>query len=245
MSRTCGALITERPDMKTQDLSMRVERSAKTLRELTLDKMRDAIVSLRFRPGDRLVERDLCELLGVSRTVVREVLRHLEAEGFVQTQGHRGPVVAKATPDEARQIYDIRGMLEGAAARACAEAGTIETIERLDGALTRIRKAYTGKAPVAVVSAATDFYAALFEGAGMTVAWAIVCSLNSRINHLRALTIATPGRDAEGPAQMARIVEAIRHGDGEAAAQACQKHIARASALAQGLLAETTGAVGN
>ncbi|WP_163535827.1 GntR family transcriptional regulator, partial [Klebsiella pneumoniae] len=71
--------------MSAGELPMRVDRSAKTLRELTLEKMREAIVSLRFRPGDRLVERDLCEQLGVSRTVVREVLRHLEAEGIVQT----------------------------------------------------------------------------------------------------------------------------------------------------------------
>lgn len=224
--------------MTTQDLSMRVERSAKTLRELTLDKMRDAIVSLRFRPGERLVERDLCDLLGVSRTVVREVLRHLEAEGFVQTQGHRGPVVARATPEEARQIYDIRSMLEGAAARACAEARDDAIAARLEAALAGIRTAYDGKSPVAVIAATTEFYEALFASAGMTVAWAIVSSLNARINHLRALTIATPGRDAAGPAQMAKIVAAIRRGDGEAAALACREHVARASALAQDLLAE-------
>lgn len=224
--------------MSVPDLPMRVERNVKTLRELTLEKMREAIVSLRFRPGDRLVERDLCEQLGVSRTVVREVLRHLEAEGFVQTQGHRGPVVAKATPEEARQIYEIRGMLEGLAARACAEAGSLETIKRLETALNGIKKAYAGKAPVAVVTAATDFYEALFDGAGKTVAWTIVCSLNSRINHLRALTIATPGRDKEGPAQMAKIINAIRQRNGDAAFQACLEHIVSASGIAHSILQE-------
>lgn len=222
--------------MNAQEMPMRVDRSAKTLRELTLEKMREAIVSLRFRPGDRLVERDLCEQLGVSRTVVREVLRHLEAEGIVQTQGHRGPVVAKATPAEARQIYEIRGMLEGSAARACAEAADPRTIKRLEAALAGIRKAYAGKAPAAVVTATTAFYEALFEGAGQTVAWGIVSSLNSRINHLRALTISTPGRDQDGPAQMVKILDAIKQKNGAAAFQACLDHVTRASALAQEIL---------
>jgi DNA-binding GntR family transcriptional regulator len=230
--------------MDTRDMPMRVERSAKTLRELALEKMRAAIVSLHFRPGDRLVERDLCEQLGVSRTVVREVLRHLEAEGFIQTHGHRGPVVAKASPEEARQIYEIRAMLEGMAARACAEAATPQTIKRLEKAMEAIRKAYAGKAPLAVLAATTAFYEALFEGGGKAVAWSIVCSLNSRINHLRALTIATRDRDTEGPAQMARIVDAVRQRNGDAAFQACLDHVARASDIAQAILRQAPSAIG-
>ena len=176
----------------------------------------------------------------VSRTVVREVLRHLEAEGFVQTQGRRGPVVAKATPEEARQIYEIRAMLEGMAARACAEAATPQTIKRLEKALEGIRKAYAGKAPLAVLTATTEFYEALFEGGGRAVAWTIVCSLNSRVNHLRALTIATRDRDKDGPAQMSKIVDAIRQRNGDAAFQACLDHIARAPGIAQAILREST-----
>ena len=225
--------------MNAREMLMRVDRSAKTLRELALEKLRDAIVSLHFRPGDRLVERDLCEQLGVSRTVVREVLRHLEAEGFVQTHRHRGPVVAKATPEEARQIYEIRAMLEGMAARACAESATPQTIKRLEKALDGIRKAYASKAPLDVLTATTEFYEALFEGGGKAIAWTIVCSLNSRINHLRALTIATRDRDKEGPAQMSKIVDAIRQGNGDAAFQACLDHVARASGIAQAILRET------
>jgi DNA-binding GntR family transcriptional regulator len=60
------------------------------LRELTLDKVREAIVSGYFKPGHRLVERDLCAQLGVSRTIVREVLRHLESEGLVANLVNNG-----------------------------------------------------------------------------------------------------------------------------------------------------------
>ncbi len=69
--------------MPAKGSSLRIDRNQKTLRELTLEKMRDAIIGQYFLPGQRLVERTLCDELGVSRTIVREVLRHLETEGLV------------------------------------------------------------------------------------------------------------------------------------------------------------------
>uniref|UniRef100_UPI0035161B75 GntR family transcriptional regulator n=1 Tax=Cognatishimia sp. TaxID=2211648 RepID=UPI0035161B75 len=69
-----------------------------------------------FQPGQRLVERPLCDQLGVSRTVIRETMRYLEAEGLVDILPGRGPIVAKISREDARQIYDIRRMLETSAA---------------------------------------------------------------------------------------------------------------------------------
>ena len=99
---------------------LRIDRNAKTLRELTLDKLRGAIVQGYFRPGARLVERTLCDELGVSRTVVREVLRHLETEGLVEIVARQGvslkfgarqnmcrfPHVAPSSADFDRRLRD-------------------------------------------------------------------------------------------------------------------------------------------
>ena len=218
------------------DSPMLVDRSAKTLRELTLDKLREAIASQRYRPGDRLVERDLCEQLGVSRTLVREALRYLEAEGLVQSQGQRGPVVARLTIAGTRQIYEIRGALESLAARACAESRDPAIADKLDAILTRLRRAYKTRSSGDVLTEATSFYRVLFEGAGKPVAWTIISSLHSRINHLRALTIASPGRSRSGPIQMQAVVDAIRKGNGDAAAKACLVHVESAAALADTLI---------
>src|SRR4029079_6883226 len=114
-----------------QNAEMRVDRSARTLRELTLEKLRDAILDFRFQPGERLVERTLCDRLGVSRTVVREVLRHLEAEGLVEIIARQGPIVARLDPEQVAEIYELRGLLEANAARACAEQSTPELVQRL------------------------------------------------------------------------------------------------------------------
>ncbi len=217
--------------------TLRVDRNQPTLRELTLAKMRDAILQFRFKPGQRLVERDLCEQLGVSRTVVREVIRHLEAEGLVESLP-RGPAVAKPSQDQAAQIYEIRALLEGAAAYACAALKSPELADALEQRLDRIRVAYQQGEAADVLAATNEFYRKLFEAAGKSVAWEMERSLNARINHLRAMTISTRERHIEGPQELEKIVAAIRSGDAEAAREACVSHILNASAIAQALLAE-------
>jgi DNA-binding GntR family transcriptional regulator len=219
------------------DNAIRVERPTKTLRELALDKVRDAIFSGHFKPGERLVERDLCARLGVSRTIVREVLRHLEAEGLVSNLANRGPIVALLDKEDARQIYEIRGALEGMAARLCAEQNDPAIAAALEQSLQKIRDSYEKSDMPGVLQHTTRFYQMLFTRIGRSIAWDVVKLLTVRINHLRSMTIKTSGRSVEGPAQMERIVEAIRRGDGSAAYQAAQDHVAKASAIAESLLA--------
>jgi DNA-binding GntR family transcriptional regulator len=219
-----------------QGAAIRVERPAKTLRELALDKVREAIVSGYFRPGDRLVERDLCAQLGVSRTVVREVLRHLESEGLVANLPNKGPIVARLDLNEAKQIYEIRGALEGMAARLCAEQRNPAIAEALGRALEDIRISYRDKDMAGVLAHTSSFYQALFSMVDRHVAWGVVNLLTVRINHLRSMTIKTENRDIQGPAQMQRIVDAIGRGDGEAAYQAAMDHVASASAIAEAVL---------
>jgi DNA-binding GntR family transcriptional regulator len=223
--------------MAANERSLRVVRPEKTLRELALERMRDAILASHFKPSERLVERDLCTQLGVSRTIVREVLRHLESEGLVATAGTRGPVVAVTTPEQALQIYEIRGALEGMAARACADRHDPKLADALQAALDRIKAAYGRARMDLVLEETTEFYRLLFGGAQRDVAWGIVNSLTARINRLRSMTIKTPGRDTEGPSQMQKIVDAVRSGDGEAAFRAAQDHVGIASSIARDLLA--------
>jgi len=211
---------------------MRIERPGKTLRELTLEKMRDAILDGRFRPGERLVERTLCERLGVSRTVVREVLRHLETEGLVENQLQQGPAVATPDPVKAAQIYEIRGLLEGEAARAYARISTATGVERLKACIDRNEAAFTTGDSSLVLKGTNEFYETLFHLAGKEVAWSIVQSLNMRINHLRALTISHPGRGPNAIAEMRAILSAIADHDEDRAYDASIEHIRSVAALA-------------
>ena len=98
--------------MKKAESDLNVAREAASLRCLVENRLRAAIGNGTFKPGQRLIERELCEQTGVGRTSIREALRQLEAEGLVTTIPHRGPVVSTITVEEARQLYELRALLE-------------------------------------------------------------------------------------------------------------------------------------
>jgi len=215
------------------DDTLRIDRSAKTLRTLALERMREAIMDFHFQPGERLVERPLCDQLGVSRSVVREVLRQLEAEGLVQMIPGHGPAVARPDLGRTDEIYELRALLEGIAARACALSATSEQVATLERALADLFEAWASGTPPAVMRATTKFYEALFEAADKRVAWEIVSGLNVRINQLRSMTIVSANRREAAIAEMNDIMSAIRARKPEEAEAAARRHVESAWQIAR------------
>ena len=84
-------------------------------------EIEEAILSGRFKPRERLIEMDLISRFGVSRTVIREALKKLEAKGLIRTTPYRGAVVADLTVEEIEEIYFVRAELEKIAARLVLE----------------------------------------------------------------------------------------------------------------------------
>ena len=151
-----------------EGLSVRVNRVAAPVREQVLEQLRQAIVEMRLKPEQRLVERELIEQTGVSRTTIREVLRQLAAEGLVTTIPHKGTVVASPSIESAAELYEVRAVLEGMAARQFAERATDLNMRALRRAFEGIEKrARSGEASSqAMLEAKKRFYDALFDGAG-------------------------------------------------------------------------------
>lgn len=222
--------------MAAYELS-KVDRNAPTLRELTLGKLREAIFQGYFKPGSRLVERSLCDQLGVSRTVVREVLRQLEAEGLVSNIAHQGPIVAVLDVAKVREIYEIRALLEAHAARACAEKADEATRAALKDIRAVIEQAFKARDFSRVLEYTGHFYEAMFIGGEKYVTLEIVKSLNARINRLRFRTISSPHRRDESNREMRALMDALLRRDGQAAFEASMAHVERAAEIALASLA--------
>jgi DNA-binding GntR family transcriptional regulator len=199
-------------------------------------RLRTAIVEGRFRPGDRLIEREMCNLLGVSRASLREALRQLEAEELVTIIPHRGPVVAAVTVEEAEQLYDVRAMLEGLAARWFAETASDEDIAVLRQALKEFADVVRGKSSRSLLSAKSRFYEVLLERCGNRVAGRILTQLNNRVGLLRSASMSQKGRIKHTLAEITLIVDAIERRDPERAWQATVDHVTRAAEVAINVL---------
>jgi len=135
----------------------------------------------------------------------------------VRLERRRGDVADVVLPDGRR--------LEGAPLRCDAANGA-------DAALMLIEAAFAQHDHASVLSETTRFYEVMFAAGRESVAWSVVQSLNARINRLRAITITSRERSSSGPAEMRRLLDAIRERQPEAAQQAAETHVRQAAALA-------------
>jgi DNA-binding GntR family transcriptional regulator len=112
----------------------------RTLDGLVAEEVRERIVSGALAAGTRIDQQALAEELGVSRMPVREALRHLAAEGFVVLVSHRGAVVAQLSPEEIIELYEMRGVLQGLAARLAIPHLTDKDMKELERLLDLMEK---------------------------------------------------------------------------------------------------------
>lgn len=209
-----------------------ITRIAAPVRSQVEDQLRQAITSGHFRPGDRLIERELCAQLGVSRTSLREALRQLEGDGLITNIPYKGMVVATMTKAEAQEVYQLRAVVEGLAGRLFAEQATDELRAHLSTAMHEIEAALQAGTLKDLVVAKDRFYQILLSGCGNRRATIFLQSLHDRIASLRALTLAQPGRAAESVTEMHQILSAILAREPEEACRACIAHVERAATVA-------------
>jgi DNA-binding GntR family transcriptional regulator len=196
------------------------------------DRLREAIQKGLFKPDSRLVERDLCQRLGVSRTSLREALRQLEAEGLVLLLPNRGPVVAALTVDDARQIYELRALLEGFAGEAFAVRASDAQRRKLEACVDALGAAVRAGRYAELIDIKETFYDILLEGAGNRIMAETLKRLNNRIRRLRATSLSDPGRPKQTKAEIDRLMQAIRKRDGALARQRCVEHVQKAATAA-------------
>lgn len=213
---------------------LRVAAASAPLRQQVVERLREAIAQGRFRPGERLIERELCELLGVSRTSLREALRELETDGIVTSVPNRGVVVTVIDAEGADEIYDLRQMLESRIAARFAERASDDEIALLERRVETLAAAY--RSGQGLLQAKSAFYDALMAGSGHRLATLMLRSIQLRAGQLRLLTLSDPDRSERSLVEIRELLGAIKRRDVAAAAEAAAEHVRNAGEFALRLL---------
>jgi GntR family transcriptional regulator, trigonelline degradation regulator len=217
-----------------------IGRTAAPLRQRVVEALRDSIVHGRLAPGARLIERELIERMGVSRTVLREALRQLETEGLIDVVANKGAVVRSLSRAEAQDLYAIRAVLEGLAARLFTERADEAMRRTLAQAFAETAAAYEEDDPEKIVAMKNRFYETLFRGAQSETLSTMIESLQARVWRWRVLGHAHPRRSDKRSVETVRnlgsLVAAIDDSDAERAERIARDEVTNAASEAMRLL---------
>lgn len=205
-----------------------------SLAEFVRRQVREAIHTGRYGPGERLRETEVADWLSVSRTPVREALRRLEAEGLLTFVPWRGVVVAELDRRQVTELYAMRTILEGAAARLAAQHVGEAEIDLMAGLLARA-KASDGDAE-ALAAINRRFHQAIYTGAHNRYLMQSLETLRNALALLRGTTFSMSGRAKAAQREHAAILAAIKARDADRAEQAARDHIRAAERARMRLL---------
>ena len=210
----------------------RIATIAAPVRSQVVEMLRAAITGGQFAPGQRLIEKDLCDLMGVSRPSVREALRQVESEGLIVTIPNRGPTVSQLSTRDVASIYEVRGALEALAAQLFAASASDEQVAELDAAVTQLDGAYKTGDLEKIVVAKRIFYDVLLEGCGNNILPTLFRTMNARITQLRRVSLSSPKRATVSLREIRAVLRAIKQRDPDAAFKASLHHVKEASKVA-------------
>ncbi len=220
-------------------MTLPLVRVAAPIREQVTEMLRNRIVSQEFGPGERLIERELCELTGVSRASIRESLRQLESEGLVVSIPQKGIVVASLTLEEALDIYDSRSVLEGLVARLFVRRASEAQREAFFAAVDELSGVTDARTMLVRKNAV---YRVLNEGAASTLATQFLNSIQARVSLMRSRSFHAPGRPQRAIEEIRALAEAVRRRDEDAAAAAAEYHVAQAAEALRIVMGESSEA---
>lgn len=202
------------------------------------DYLYNAIRKGEIKAGDTLTERDLAERLGVSRTPIREAIRKLEEQGVVIHEPHKGAKVITLSVEKAAELYEVRELLEGLAARKLAKIHTAEMMDELTAYIEKAEKSALEDDIEKLSDINSAFHLALARLSGNIYLEVIMNMLQTQISLLMTTSLSYSGRPLENIEEHKRILEAIKSGDGNFAESTAKYHVRQAKIHAMKKIAE-------
>jgi DNA-binding GntR family transcriptional regulator len=197
----------------------------KPLREIVFESLREAIINGNLEPGERMMEIQLADEMGVSRTPVREAIRKLELEGFVVMIPRKGAYVAGISLKDIADVFEIRAALESLAAALAAERITEEELESLECSLVKVAECTEADDLEALITVDTDFHDILYKASRNERLVQIVSNLREQIQRFRMTSLSQPGRMKDAMEEHRKLVEALSERNIELARTLAREHI--------------------
>ncbi len=196
----------------------------KPLREIVFETLREAIIQGSLEPGERLMEIQLAEEMGVSRTPVREAIRKLELEGFVVMVPRKGAYVAGISVKDIVDVFEVRAALEALAAGLAAERATTDELDEMERASLYIYEAGDGQIDN-IVERDSDFHDLIYKASRNQRLIQIITLLKEQIQRFRTTSLSQPGRIKHAVDEHKGIIEAISEHNVELASLLAREHI--------------------
>ena len=201
---------------------MTLERTV--MREQIKELIIQRILEGTYKPGERIVELQLANELGVSQAPVREALRDLEAMRFIETEPYKGSRVRDVSRDELAQSYPVRAVLEELAGQMATPRATVELFSQLDSEVQNMRKAARNKDQHSLLVHDARFHELIVEATGNTVLLDTWSGL--RIEAFTLVSVVTSHLDLVAIANThLPILEALRSGDAHLTGKVMREHI--------------------
>lgn len=197
-----------------------------SLEERVYDALLQAIIVGEFRPGDPLVEAQLSEHFGISKTPVREALIRLKRDGLVEAELHRINRVATPTAENIRQACEARAWIESALTAQCAEQATPELLAQLTASIDRASEALDAGDERAYGDAVREFSEAIVTAAENHYARDFLERLRNVLTLIAHMSREVPGRKQRSIEEHRTILRALEARDPVAAAEATKIHLA-------------------
>ena len=195
------------------------------LRVIVYEELKMRILKGEIAPGQRLMEVETSEELGVSRTPVREAIKKLEKEGLVVVEPRRGTYAAQISDNDLIEILEVRESLEALAAQYAAKRMKATQKEKLKSIAEKYNKAVKDGKLTMMIKYDTEFHRILAEGSNNKTLINLIDQLRELLLRFRYLYYDNTARAEKNPAEHQRIIDAIMDGDEKAAHDATLAHI--------------------
>lgn len=197
----------------------------KPLREIVFEHLRNSILSGDLKPGERLMELQLAEQLGVSRTPIREAIRKLELEGLVEMIPRKGAYVADLSVKDVLDVLEVRRFLEGLAARLAAERMVEDDINELHNILEKFDLALKKGDKEGLIELDNSFHDKIIQGSRNNKLIQIVQGLHEQVQRFRVIYFNEYTGHEDLMKYHKAILEAISNKDPEKAQTYAQTHV--------------------